>query len=392
MVSCVVERYSPSQARLAPRPPCRTQAFPRMMARFRNHSGFLRSNLEPDPQTRPRHRRRRLPRLASLRGAADAGPRRALRRQLLHGPQGQHRRIYWRSAFRGDAPRRDVPALRRGRRDLQSRLPGLADPLPVRSGADDQDQRASARSTCSASPSACGRRSCRRRPARCTATRPCTRRRRATGATSIRSVRAPATTKASAAPRRCSSTTAASTSVRIKVARIFNTYGPRMHPNDGRVVSNFIVQALRGEAITIYGDGSQTRSFCYVDDLIEGSPETDGDRRTTSPGPLNLGNPEEIPVRALAEQIIELTNSRSRIVHRPLPRGRSRSSVAPTSARPGRFSAGRRACRSNAACAARSPISNSCSRARWRPRDGDQRQFPRIVSVSAASICWLNRS
>ena len=93
---------------------------------------------------------------------------------------------------------------------------------------------------------------------------------RATGATSIRSGRAPATTRASAAPRPCSSTITASTSCAIKVARIFNTYGPRMHPNDGRVVSNFIVQALRGEPITIYGDGSQTRSFCYVDDLVEG--------------------------------------------------------------------------------------------------------------------------
>ena len=96
------------------------------------------------------------------------------------------------------------------------------------------------------------------------------RRARTIGATSIRSGRAPATTRASAAPRRCSSTTTASTSSKIKVARIFNTYGPRMHPNDGRVVSNFIVQALQGEPITIYGDGSQTRSFCYVDDLIEG--------------------------------------------------------------------------------------------------------------------------
>ena len=90
------------------------------------------------------------------------------------------------------------------------------------------------------------------------------------GHTSTRSARAPATTRASAAPRRCSSTTTASTALRIKVARIFNTYGPRMHPNDGRVVSNFIVQALRGEPITIYGDGRQTRSFCYVDDLIDG--------------------------------------------------------------------------------------------------------------------------
>jgi UDP-glucuronate decarboxylase len=104
----------------------------------------------------------------------------------------------------------------------------------------------------------------------------------------------------------------------IKVIRIFNTYGPRMHPNDGRVVSNFIVQALKGEDITIYGDGSQTRAFCYVDDLIEGMM-----RMMASPagltGPINLGNPHEIPVRELAERIIALTGSRSRLVHRPLP-------------------------------------------------------------------------
>ena len=105
---------------------------------------------------------------------------------------------------------------------------------------------------------------------------------------------------------------------RIKVARIFNTYGPRMHPNDGRVVSNFIVQALRGEDITLYGDGSQTRAFCYVDDLIEGFVRlvATGDDIT---GPINLGNPHEIPVRELADRVIRLTGSRSRIVYRELP-------------------------------------------------------------------------
>jgi len=104
----------------------------------------------------------------------------------------------------------------------------------------------------------------------------------------------------------------------IKVVRIFNTYGPRMHPNDGRVVSNFIVQALRGEDITLFGDGGQTRAFCYVDDLIEGFVRmmATGDDIT---GPINLGNPHEIPVRELAERIIALTGARSRIVHRPLP-------------------------------------------------------------------------
>ncbi|HEY7991955.1 MAG TPA: UDP-glucuronic acid decarboxylase family protein [Stellaceae bacterium] len=106
--------------------------------------------------------------------------------------------------------------------------------------------------------------------------------------------------------------------VRIKVARIFNTYGPRMHPNDGRVVSNFIIQALKGEPITLFGDGSQTRAFCYVDDLIEGFV-----RLMATPddvtGPVNLGNPVEMTVRQLAERIIALTNSRSKIEFRPLP-------------------------------------------------------------------------
>ncbi len=106
--------------------------------------------------------------------------------------------------------------------------------------------------------------------------------------------------------------------VKIKVARIFNTYGPRMHPQDGRVVSNFIMQALSGEPITLYGTGSQTRAFCYVDDLVEGFirlMET-GDDVT---GPINLGNPHEITVRALAEHIISLTKSGSRIEFAPLP-------------------------------------------------------------------------
>jgi UDP-glucuronate decarboxylase len=106
--------------------------------------------------------------------------------------------------------------------------------------------------------------------------------------------------------------------LRIKVARIFNTYGPRMHPNDGRVVSNFIVQALRNKNITVYGDGAQTRSFCYVDDLVNGLiwlMETGDDVI----GPVNLGNPGEFTIRQLAELIIEFTGSASKIVHRPLP-------------------------------------------------------------------------
>ena len=104
----------------------------------------------------------------------------------------------------------------------------------------------------------------------------------------------------------------------IKVARIFNTYGPRMHPADGRVVSNFIMQALKGEPITIYGDGSQTRSFCYVDDLIRGLMAL-MDTGPDVTGPTNIGNPNEFTVRELAEKVIELTGSNSKIVEEPLP-------------------------------------------------------------------------
>ncbi len=106
--------------------------------------------------------------------------------------------------------------------------------------------------------------------------------------------------------------------LRIKVARIFNTYGPRMHPNDGRVVSNFIVQALKGEDITLYGDGSQTRSFCYVDDLVRGliSLMETPDSVT---GPINIGNPGEFTIRELAETVIDLTGAKSKLVFRALP-------------------------------------------------------------------------
>jgi UDP-glucuronate decarboxylase len=106
--------------------------------------------------------------------------------------------------------------------------------------------------------------------------------------------------------------------LQIKVARIFNTYGPRMHPNDGRVVSNFIVQALTGDPITLYGDGAQTRSFCYVDDLVDGLIRLmDSGEDVT--GPINLGNPDEYSMRDLARTILDLTGSTSRIVHEPLP-------------------------------------------------------------------------
>jgi UDP-glucuronate decarboxylase len=106
--------------------------------------------------------------------------------------------------------------------------------------------------------------------------------------------------------------------VRIKVVRIFNTYGPNMHPNDGRVVSNFIVQALKGKDITIYGDGSQTRSFCYCDDLIRGfiAMMATGDDIT---GPINIGNPGEFTIKQLAELVIELTGAKSKLVYEPLP-------------------------------------------------------------------------
>jgi len=106
--------------------------------------------------------------------------------------------------------------------------------------------------------------------------------------------------------------------VRIKIMRIFNTYGPRMHPNDGRVVSNFIVQALKGEEITLYGDGQQTRSFCYYSDLIDGMIRlmNTGDDFT---GPVNVGNPNEFTIRELAEKVIQFTGSKSKIITRPLP-------------------------------------------------------------------------
>jgi UDP-glucuronate decarboxylase len=106
--------------------------------------------------------------------------------------------------------------------------------------------------------------------------------------------------------------------VRIKVARIFNTYGPRMHINDGRVVSNFIVQALKGESITIYGEGVQTRSFCYCDDLIEAFVRLMGTSDAVT-GPMNLGNPGEFTIRELAEQVISLTGSKSSLIFKPLP-------------------------------------------------------------------------
>jgi len=106
--------------------------------------------------------------------------------------------------------------------------------------------------------------------------------------------------------------------IKIKVIRIFNTYGPKMQPDDGRVISNFIVQALKNEDITIYGDGSQTRSFCYVDDLVEGIIKMMNSRENFV-GPVNLGNPTEFTILELAKKIIKLTNSKSKIIYKPLP-------------------------------------------------------------------------
>ena len=106
--------------------------------------------------------------------------------------------------------------------------------------------------------------------------------------------------------------------LRIKVARIFNTYGPRMHENDGRVVSNFIVQALKGEDITLYGEGSQTRSFCYVSDLVDGLVRLMGSTDEVT-GPVNLGNPREFTIEQLARLVVEMVGSKSKLVHRPLP-------------------------------------------------------------------------
>ena len=105
--------------------------------------------------------------------------------------------------------------------------------------------------------------------------------------------------------------------VDIRIVRIFNTYGPRMHPNDGRVVSNFIVQALKGIDLTIYGDGQQTRSFCYVDDLLEGFVRLMAQTETV--GPVNIGNPGEFTMLELAQEVLKLTGSKSKIVHKPLP-------------------------------------------------------------------------
>jgi nucleoside-diphosphate-sugar epimerase len=165
--------------------------------------------------------------------------------------------------------------------------------------------------------------------------------------------------------------------VRIKVVRIFNTYGPHMHPNDGRVVSNFIVQALRGEDITIYGDGSQTRAFCYVDDLIEGFVRMMGTGDDVT-GPINIGNPVEIPVRELAERVI------------------ARCSVAPTLPARAPCSAGSRKWTCNRGWSAQSRILTDCSdrkipRQSPRRRDNSRHATPG-AAPSGAPAADPNRS
>ena len=147
--------------------------------------------------------------------------------------------------------------------------------------------------------------------------------------------------------------------VEIKVARIFNTYGPRTHPNDGRVVSSFIVQALLGRDLTIFGDGSQTRSFCYVDDLVEGFLRLMATSSEVT-GPINLGNPGEFTIAELAHKVIDLTGSRSKVIRQPLPRT-TRSSAGRISRAPQRSSIGCRRSRSTRASGGRSRTSRPCS-------------------------------
>ena len=151
-----------------------------------------------------------------------------------------------------------------------------------------------------------------------TATPKSIRSRKATGDGSTPSVFAPVTTKASVAQKRSFFDYHRQHNLEIKVVRIFNTYGPRMHPNDGRVVSNFIVQALRSEDITIYGDGSQTRSFCYADDLIDGFVLMMASPREVT-GPINMGNPDEFTIKQLAETVLKMVGGKSKLVFKPLP-------------------------------------------------------------------------
>ena len=217
-------------------------------------------------------------------------------RQLLHWLEGQCAAPHWQPPVRANAPRRDVPPVRGGRRNLQSGLPRFACALPVRPSTDDEDQRSRRHQHAGVGPQTedywghvnpIGIRSCYDEGKRCAETLFFDYHRQH--------------------------------KLRIKVARIFNTYGPRMHPNDGRVVSNFIVQALQGQDITVYGKGDQTRSFCYVDDLVEALIRLMGTGDDFT-GPVNIGNPGEFTILQLAHKVIDITGSRSKIVFEPLPR------------------------------------------------------------------------
>ena len=288
------------------------------------------------------YRRGRLHRLAPVRAAAGAGRRRPVRRQPLHRQQGQHRAPAGRSALRVPAARRDLPAVRRGRRDLQPRVPREPDPLPARSRADHQDQRARRHQHAGPGQAHAGRRSCRPAPARCTATRRCTRRCEEYWG-HVNPI----------GPRSCydEGKRAAETlffdyhrqhGVRIKVARIFNTYGPRMTLNDGRVVSNFIVQALRGEdrSRSTATAGRRARS-AYVDDLVDGLL-TLMDSPDDVTGPVNLGNPDGVH-HPRARRRDGASHGRRGLARRPRRcRRTTRASASRTSRAPASCSAGSR--------------------------------------------------
>ena len=266
------------------------------------------------------YRRSRVHRLAPVRGAARPRLRRDLPRQLPDRRLANRRASRRRPGVQADRGRHHAAAAGTPDRrpDLQSRLRRLAPGRTSAIRSTPGRPACSARCICWSGPRPAVRSSCRRRPARSMATPMCTRRRRATGATSIRSVRAPATTRASAPPRPCSSTLHRTRGVRIKVARIFNTYGPRMHAEDGRIISNFVAQALRGEALTVYGDGRQTRSFCYVDDMVRALLAL-ADSGDGVVGPVNLGNPDELPVIEVARRVLAQTRSHAGIEFHPLP-------------------------------------------------------------------------
>jgi nucleoside-diphosphate-sugar epimerase len=168
----------------------------------------------------------------------------------------------------------------------------------------------------------------------------------------------------------------------FRVARIFNTYGPRMHPKDGRVISNFIIQTLKNEPITIYGDGSQTRSFCFVDDLIKGLVllmNKSGDLTE----PVNLGNPAEITIKRAAEEIIALTGSRSRLEYRPLCLRTIRGSAARILTAPANSSIGALACRSRPDWSAPSRISSACLQESFLPNGSSSEQRKRHLPLAA---------